>query len=81
MDNADSAMEFFRSAPPDVTVRKTFPETWMFDTLDLFDGECVLTKKVPDTVTTWIITGFAVDPATGLGLSSQPQKLSVFQPV
>jgi CD109 antigen len=39
-----------------------------------------LTKKVPDTITSWIITGFSVDPITGLGLTRQPSKFNVFQP-
>lgn len=37
-------------------------------------------KKVPDTITSWIITGFSVDPITGLGLTRQPSKFNVFQP-
>lgn len=40
----------------------------------------ILTKKVPDTITSWIITGFSLDPVTGLGLTQQPSKLNVFQP-
>jgi len=39
-----------------------------------------LTKKVPDTITSWIITGFSIDPITGLGLTHQPSKFNVFQP-
>lgn len=39
-----------------------------------------LIKKVPDTITSWIITGFSLDPLTGLGLTKQPSKLNVFQP-
>lgn len=39
-----------------------------------------MTKKIPDTITSWIITGFAVDPITGLGLTRQPSKFNVFQP-
>ena len=39
-----------------------------------------MTKKVPDTITSWIITGFSVDPITGLGLTRQPSKFNVFQP-
>jgi CD109 antigen len=38
------------------------------------------TKKVPDTITSWIITGFSVDPVHGLGLTRQPSKFNVFQP-
>lgn len=45
-----------------------------------FEGKSIITKKVPDTITSWIITGFSVDPITGLGLTRQPSKLNVFQP-
>jgi CD109 antigen len=39
-----------------------------------------LSKKVPDTITSWVITGFSIDPLTGLGLTQQATKLNVFQP-
>lgn len=39
-----------------------------------------LIKKVPDTITSWVITGFSVDPITGLGLVKSPSKFNVFQP-
>lgn len=35
---------------------------------------------MPDTITSWIITGFSLDPISGLGLTKQPSKLQVFQP-
>lgn len=40
----------------------------------------MLSKKVPDTITSWIITGFSVDSISGLGLTKQASKLNVFQP-
>lgn len=45
-----------------------------------FDGRTTISKKVPDTITSWIITGFSIDPLTGLGLTRQPSKFNVFQP-
>lgn len=45
-----------------------------------FSGEKTITKKVPDTITSWIITGFSVSPVYGLGLTRQPRKLNVFLP-
>lgn len=39
-----------------------------------------LHKKVPDTITSWVITAFALDPVTGLALTTEPTKLKVFQP-
>ncbi|XP_070505052.1 CD109 antigen-like [Chironomus tepperi] len=67
--------------PKPIEIRKEFPETWLFDSLD-FDSsdKQTLTKKVPDTITSWIITGFSLNPLTGLGLTKQSSKLNVFQP-
>ncbi|XP_040171457.1 CD109 antigen-like isoform X4 [Anopheles arabiensis] len=67
-----------QSAP----VRKEFPETWLWQTIApaSFSGEKTLQKKVPDTITSWIITGFSVNPIYGLGLTQQPRKLNVFLP-
>ncbi|XP_035781242.1 CD109 antigen-like isoform X9 [Anopheles albimanus] len=65
------------------TVRKDFPETWIWYSTseeDGFSGEKTLQKKVPDTITSWIITGFSVNPVYGLGLTQRPRKLNVFLP-
>lgn len=35
---------------------------------------------MPDTITSWIITGFSLDPITGLGLTKESKSLQVFQP-
>lgn len=32
-------------------------------------------KQVPDTITSWVITGFSLDPVFGLGLSETPRKV------
>ena len=39
-----------------------------------------ISKKVPDTITSWVITAFSIDQVTGLGLTKQPSKFNVFQP-
>lgn len=44
------------------------------------DGVHTLQKQVPDTITSWVITAFALDPVTGLAITQQPTKLRVFQP-
>lgn len=65
-----------------IEIRKEFPETWLFESFD-FDpksSQVNLTKKVPDTITSWLITGFAVDPLTGLGLTKTQSRVKVFQP-
>lgn len=67
---------------PAVVVRKTFPESWLWEDVgeDSFSGQKTITKKVPDTITSWIITGFSMNPVYGLGLTQQPRKLNVFLP-
>ncbi|XP_063696587.1 CD109 antigen-like isoform X3 [Culicoides brevitarsis] len=70
---------------PSLNVRKAFPETFLWDSFDFnatfgLDGIATLNKKVPDTITSWVITGFAVDPVSGLGLTERPKMLNVFQP-
>uniref|UniRef100_A0A8W7K8L0 CD109 antigen n=1 Tax=Anopheles albimanus TaxID=7167 RepID=A0A8W7K8L0_ANOAL len=62
-------------------VRTVFPETWLWEVdQEGFSGEKTLQKKVPDTITSWIITGFSVNPVYGLGLTQRPRKLNVFLP-
>ncbi|XP_055599427.1 thioester-containing protein 1 allele R1-like isoform X10 [Uranotaenia lowii] len=67
---------------PVVVTRKSFPESWIWqnEQFDSFSGQKNITKKVPDTITSWIITGFSVNPVYGLGLTQQPRKLNVFLP-
>ncbi|XP_059619137.1 CD109 antigen-like isoform X4 [Phlebotomus argentipes] len=63
-------------------IRKEFPETWIWDDLEDngYEGKTTLRKKVPDTITSWVITGFAIDPITGFGMTQNPRTLKVFQP-
>lgn len=35
----------------------------------------LLSKKAPDTITSWIISAFAVDPVTGLGIAPDTAKV------
>ncbi|KAJ6646228.1 CD109 antigen, partial [Pseudolycoriella hygida] len=64
------------------TIRKEFPETFIFDMLNVTDstGTKTIQKKVPDTITSWVITGFAMNEVYGLGLTKSPTNLNVFQP-
>lgn len=64
------------------TIRKDFPETWIWDSLitDNADGVQDYHKKVPDTITSWVITAFSLNPETGFGLTPESSKLTVFRP-
>ncbi|XP_021702203.1 CD109 antigen isoform X11 [Aedes aegypti] len=69
-------------APSALSVRTIFVESWIWQGFsnESFSGEKTITKKVPDTITSWMITGFSVSPVYGLGLTRQPRKLNVFLP-
>ncbi|XP_051706089.2 pregnancy zone protein [Oryctolagus cuniculus] len=62
------------------TLRKYFPETWIWDlvVLDLSGGS-ELAVKVPDTITEWKANALCLSGSTGLGLSPIVS-LNVFQP-
>ncbi|XP_067056984.1 pregnancy zone protein-like isoform X1 [Acropora muricata] len=64
-----------------VNVRKEFPETWLWTEQVLNDrsGKMVLSVKVPDTITSWVASAFAMSNSSGLGIS-KPTSLKVFQP-
>ncbi|XP_077268198.1 thioester-containing protein 1 allele S3 isoform X2 [Temnothorax americanus] len=67
--------------PEKVKVRKNFPETWLWQTLDAgYNGKTELRRVVPDSITSWILTAFSVNDAHGLGLIEEPRKLKVFKP-
>jgi CD109 antigen len=71
---------FGGAAPQPVVVRKDFPETWIWEDID--DNQCdavKFTKKVPDTITSWVISAFALNKANGLGLGDTA-KVNVFKP-
>lgn len=63
-------------------VRTEFPETWLWENLNVSNpnGTITITRKVPDTITSWVISAFSVSETTGLGLTKNPKTLNVFQP-
>ncbi|KAF7699973.1 hypothetical protein HF521_002931 [Silurus meridionalis] len=64
---------------PTETVRKFFPETWIWQMSEVGDsGSVELPVTVPDTITTWETEAFCVS-SVGLGLAP-PVQLTVFQP-
>ncbi|BES88505.1 thioester-containing protein [Nesidiocoris tenuis] len=55
--------------------------TWLFANFTIgYQGKHTLSKIVPDSITSWFITGFSLDPVYGLGLSQNPSKVKVFRP-
>ncbi|XP_050320287.1 thioester-containing protein 1 allele R1 isoform X6 [Bactrocera neohumeralis] len=62
-------------------IRKMFLESWIWTLLNSTDGgNFTLSKKIPDTITSWVVTGFSMNPNTGIALTANPTKIQVFQP-
>ncbi|XP_054590976.2 alpha-2-macroglobulin-like [Nothobranchius furzeri] len=65
--------------PTDITVRTFFPETWIWDLVEVgASGTKDVPLTVPDTITTWETETFCLSPQ-GFGLAPR-EKLTVFQP-
>ncbi len=62
-----------------VTVRKDFPETWIWDGIQVESGEQHFKKLVPDTITSWVISAFSLNTDNGLGLTKEPTKVTTFK--
>ncbi|MFH4980299.1 hypothetical protein AB6A40_007008 [Gnathostoma spinigerum] len=75
------------SSPPSSSLppprkRTNFVETWLW-TNELFSnksGEVVYEAEVPDTITSWVASAFAVSDVSGLGVAPTTSKLTVFRP-
>ncbi|XP_036453897.1 alpha-2-macroglobulin-like isoform X2 [Colossoma macropomum] len=64
---------------PIETVRKFFPETWIWQLAEVGDsGSAQVPVTVPDTITTWETEAFCLS-SRGLGVAP-PAQLRVFQP-
>lgn len=65
--------------PEKPRIRKNFAETWIFEDFKTnTTGEYSFVKKAPDTITSFVVTGFVINPENGLGIAAQ-QKITVFQ--
>ncbi|XP_034243701.1 CD109 antigen isoform X1 [Thrips palmi] len=66
---------------PKVFLTKPPAPTWLFTNVSSgSDGRATIKRAVPDSITSWVVTAFSVDPLYGLGLTPQPSKLTVFRP-
>ncbi|KAL6104953.1 a2ml1 [Pungitius sinensis] len=67
------------SSSPIETVRTFFPETWIWDLVEVGDsGTKDVSLTVPDTITTWETEAFCLSPQ-GFGLAPR-KEITVFQP-
>ncbi|XP_033873036.3 CD109 antigen-like [Acipenser ruthenus] len=71
--------ELDKSSEP--RVRTYFPETWIWlDTNTSASTNATLNVIVPDSITSWVASAFVISEGLGLGLTSSPAELEVFQP-
>ncbi|XP_053092312.1 alpha-2-macroglobulin-like protein 1 [Pangasianodon hypophthalmus] len=67
------------SNQPVVTIRKFFPETWIWDLVSVSQsGAMTINKTIPDSITTWQAGAFCTSPV-GFGVSRKTE-LTAFQP-
>ena len=60
-------------------IRRNFPETWMFKNFEADgNGKSKYTTNVPDTISSFIVTGFSLHPKKGLAIADQ-KKITVFK--
>uniref|UniRef100_A0A182X471 Alpha-2-macroglobulin domain-containing protein n=1 Tax=Anopheles quadriannulatus TaxID=34691 RepID=A0A182X471_ANOQN len=61
--------------------RKQFLESWLWKTGIIGNsGTLKMIEVVPDTTTSWYLTGFSIDPVYGLGIIKKPVELTTVQP-
>ncbi|RWS28913.1 CD109 antigen-like protein, partial [Leptotrombidium deliense] len=64
-----------------IVLHQNFAETWLWKNVTAGrDGNVLVSSLVPDTITSWIVSAFAMDAVTGLGIASSPAKVTVFRP-
>nr|CAD7413816.1 unnamed protein product [Timema poppensis] len=65
---------------PSIEVRTFFPETWLWELIRIGkEGETVLKRDLPHTITDWVGSTVCVSAQHGLGVSS-PARVRAFQP-
>lgn len=61
----------------EVEVRKNFPESWIFETIEVGSSDkATKTFTVPDSMTSWDISAFSINKLDGLAIM-KPRELSV----
>jgi len=61
-------------------IRKYFPETWIWASKEAdYNGDAIFESRVPDSITSYTISAFAMDQQTGLGISPVNANLTVFR--
>uniref|UniRef100_A0A4Y0BF69 TEP1-F n=1 Tax=Anopheles funestus TaxID=62324 RepID=A0A4Y0BF69_ANOFN len=64
-----------------VSYRTNFLESWLWKNVTIgSSGTYTIIEVVPDTTTSWYLTGFSIDPVYGLGIIKKPIQFTTIQP-
>ncbi|XP_049293332.1 CD109 antigen-like [Anopheles funestus] len=64
-----------------VSYRTNFLESWLWKNVTIGrSGTRTMIENVPDTTTSWYLTGFSIDPVYGLGIIKKPIQFTTIQP-
>ncbi|XP_059154462.1 CD109 antigen-like, partial [Physella acuta] len=67
--------------PKPARVREISPESWLWtDAYVGVNGSASITATVPDTITSWVVSAFAINSNSGLGVAQTQARLKVFRP-
>lgn len=63
---------------PKVYLTEDLAPTWLFTNFSSgYEGKTSIRRRIPNTLNTWLISGFSLDPLHGLGLITTPKKVKV----
>ncbi|XP_061400995.1 alpha-2-macroglobulin-like [Musca vetustissima] len=62
------------------SLRRKFPETWIFQNLEITKELTALTLEIPDTITTWRITAFSIHNKSGFGIVDDATNIVTIKP-
>ncbi|KAH9489284.1 hypothetical protein Btru_057009 [Bulinus truncatus] len=80
-ENAGQADSSTGTLQEPARVRSNFVETWLWNSLPVgANGSASITATVPDTITSWVASAFAINSASGLGVAPTQAHLRVFRP-
>jgi len=61
-------------------IRSLFPETWLWENATAgADGTVRFKSKIPDSITSWVLSAFSINENFGLGLSTGKTSVRVFR--
>ncbi|XP_049540006.1 CD109 antigen-like [Anopheles darlingi] len=74
---ANSAIDLVQKM---IRYRTDFRESWLWKNITLpRSGRFPLVEQVPDTITSWYLTGFSIDPVHGIGIIKKPIHYTTLQ--